>query len=177
MQFYLPDLESTRRLARAMAEALSNRSCLVLLEGDLGAGKTTLTRLMVEALPGGNEAEVTSPSFTLCNVYPTTPEVWHYDLYRLEDYGPGMPPDDSLLEALEYFSAEASEALAYNGDSPILMLVEWPERLDPHFLPASYIHCRLTAEQNDRRASFEGHGKAAKEAVRRIGALMPPTRG
>lgn len=174
MQVALPDIASTERLGRVMAEVLtaSGLSQLILLQGDLGAGKTTLSRFLVEALPGGTAAEVSSPSFTLCNIYPTRPEVWHYDLYRLEEPNSGLPPDEALLEALEYFGAEASSPLAYNKDNPILMLVEWPERLDAKFLPQSYIHCRLTAEQNDRRASFTGYGRVAQESTRRIAALM-----
>lgn len=165
MHVYLPDMASTARLGRALAGALSasGQSHLVLLEGDLGAGKTTLARFLAEALPGGDKAEVSSPSFTLCNIYPTSPEVWHYDLYRLED----GPPSEEILDALEYFSENGG-----NAENPVLMLLEWPERLDSAFLPASRIHCRLTAAQNDRRASFTGYGKSAEEALEKLGALL-----
>jgi tRNA threonylcarbamoyladenosine biosynthesis protein TsaE len=74
---------------------------VVLLRGDLGSGKTTFVRGLVAALPGGEEAEVASPSFNLVNVYPTRPEVVHMDLYRLrggeagelfEEYAEAAPP-------------------------------------------------------------------------------------
>ena len=58
---------------------------IILFYGDLGSGKTTFTRGFIEALPGGENAEVSSPSFTLCNSYPTTPSVIHCDLYYLID--------------------------------------------------------------------------------------------
>lgn len=166
MDINLTTLDDTKRLGAALARALSEsgRSQVLLLEGGLGAGKTTLTRFLVEALPGGNEAEVSSPSFTLCNIYPTRPEVWHYDLYRLED---GLPPDE-VLDALDQASAPQSG----HPEDRVLMFVEWPERLAPETLPASCIYCRLTAEQNDRRASFTGHGKSAGEVMARLKALL-----
>lgn len=163
MDFTLRSIDDTARLGRALAAAFveAKASWLMLLEGDLGAGKTTLTRFLVEALPGGDEAEVASPSFTLCNIYPTRPELWHYDLYRLED----ASASDDLLDALEAI-AHAPQGRA------ALMLVEWPERLDAALLPPSYIHCRLTAEQNDRRASFTGYGNAAQKILERVNALF-----
>ena len=77
------------------AATLSGIAAL-LLRGPLGSGKTTLTRALVEALPGGDQAEVASPSFTLCNYYPTTPPVMHCDLYR----SPGSLPDE-IAEGLD----------------------------------------------------------------------------
>jgi len=75
----------------------------VLLHGPLGAGKTTFVRGFVEALPGSEAAEVSSPSFTLCNSYPTRPAVLHCDLYRSED----LTPDGTLANLPE----EVDEAL------------------------------------------------------------------
>ncbi len=87
------------------------------LRGDLGLGKTTLARGLVAALPGGERAEFSSPSFTLCNSYPTTPPVLHADLYRLPD-GCGLP--DELADELDTWDEAAGRAL---------LLLEWPERL------------------------------------------------
>lgn len=156
MKLTLRSLDDSAALGRALAHALAAPGAprLLLLEGGLGAGKTTLTRFLAEALPGGAAAEVTSPSFTLCNIYPTRPELWHYDLYRLAG---GEPPDE-LLEALDYLYENPE-------DGAVLIVIEWPERLPAKFLPGSYLHCRLTAEENDRRASFEGHGKSALKTL------------
>ena len=167
MNFTLRNLADTARLGRALAAALGEQgsSQVMLLAGDLGAGKTTLTRFLVEALPGGNEAEVSSPSFTLCNVYPTRPEIAHYDFYRLEDR---EPPEDYVgtLYSIEEKLFEKTWGL------PVVMIVEWPERLASNLLPDEYIHCRLTAEQNDRRASFTGYGKAARKTLERLQTLF-----
>jgi tRNA threonylcarbamoyladenosine biosynthesis protein TsaE len=56
----------------------------VLLEGELGSGKTTLTKGIVAGLGAARENEVTSPSFTLVHEYGCEPKVYHVDLYRVE---------------------------------------------------------------------------------------------
>ena len=57
---------------------------LVLLTGDLGSGKTTLTKGLVAGLGAANEEDVTSPTFTLVHVYGQEEKVYHADLYRIE---------------------------------------------------------------------------------------------
>ncbi len=87
MDISLPDAESTVEFGRQLGRALNEQYAeggeqvhIILFYGDLGSGKTTFTRGFIEALPGGENAEVSSPSFTLCNSYPTTPSVIHCDL-------------------------------------------------------------------------------------------------
>ena len=93
MPLVLNNAEDTVEFGRMLAEAMSASPVRSLyLFADLGGGKTTLTRGFVSALPGGEHAEVASPSFTLCNVYPTRPEVLHADLYRLSE-GASMPEE------------------------------------------------------------------------------------
>ena len=86
MDISLPDAESTVEFGRQLGRALNEQYAeggeqvhIILFYGDLGSGKTTFTRGFIEALPGGENAEVSSPSFTLCNSYPTTPSVIHCD--------------------------------------------------------------------------------------------------
>ncbi|GAB7080688.1 hypothetical protein JCM14635_23610 [Megalodesulfovibrio paquesii] len=85
----------------------------LLLSGELGAGKTTLTRGLVSGLPGGEAAQVASPSFTLMNCYPTRPPVAHVDCYRLEPEAAAAVIPDLLEEA----------------GPGTLAVVEWIERL------------------------------------------------
>ena len=126
LRLTLTSLQGTRLLAGILAEAVRRENPgVLLLYGDLGAGKTTFTAALVKALPGGSEAETSSPSFTLCNIYCTEPTVHHFDLYRLE---PGLP-DESLEESLD--------------DSSVLTIVEWPERLSPAGLPADGLIVRF----------------------------------
>ena len=113
MQLLLKTPDDTMELGRMLAQAMSASSVRTLyLFAELGGGKTTLTRGFVAALPGGENAEVASPSFTLCNMYPTSPEVLHADLYRLSE-GASLP--------------EEMEDMLEDGD-PFLVL-EWPQYL------------------------------------------------
>ena len=115
MKLHLSGPEDTLRLGRTLAGLLATSPLplpALLLRGDLGSGKTTLVRGFVESLPGAEEAEVSSPSFNVCNLYPTTPPVAHFDLYRLE----GARPDDELYDCL-------------SGEEG-LVVVEWIQYLD-----------------------------------------------
>lgn len=124
LRLHLEDENATLALGQRLAQAiaLQGKGINLLLEGNLGAGKTTLVRGLVTALPGGDEARVSSPSFNIMNLYPTTPETAHFDLYRLEY----QEPDESLLEFL--------------NDDETLVVVEWVQFLDKEFWPEDSIH-------------------------------------
>src|SRR5438477_773515 len=75
--------EETIQLARTLAGRLS-APCLILLEGELGSGKTTFTKGLVSGLGAAREEEVTSPTFALIHEYGQYGSVFHVDLYRVE---------------------------------------------------------------------------------------------
>jgi tRNA threonylcarbamoyladenosine biosynthesis protein TsaE len=77
--------EETTRWGREFAKRL-RPPVLVLLAGDLGTGKTTLTKGIVSGLDAATEDEVTSPTFTLVHVYGDSQKVYHGDLYRVESF-------------------------------------------------------------------------------------------
>lgn len=93
---------------------------IVALSGDLGAGKTSFARGILRGL--GWTGEVPSPTFTLVQPYDISPEVWHVDLYRLNDA--------READALGLFETEAA------------LLIEWPERLGTR-LPAEALRLHL----------------------------------
>ena len=155
--FSLPALSHTRALARNLAAAVAEYQRLhpaeplpvILLMGDLGAGKTTLIRFLVEALPGGENAEVASPSFTLCNVYPTTPQVQHFDLYRL----PPGASDEMLEESLD--------------DMAGLIFIEWAEYLPARVFPADRVEMYWRGAGDKREVSLSGNG-AGRQLLARL---------
>ncbi len=109
----LEDLEATRALGRWLVEQ-PDRPSLLLLEGPLGAGKTSLVQGLALAL--GIAEPITSPTFALSQHYSQgSPPLVHLDLYRLER------PD----AANDLFLQEEEEALGMGA----LLVVEWPERL------------------------------------------------
>ena len=87
----LANLEDTEKFAQMAAKTLLDLKekgrllQTVYLLGEMGVGKTAFTRAFVGSLPNAENAEVASPSFTLCHEYPTNPEIYHADLYRLPD--------------------------------------------------------------------------------------------
>jgi tRNA threonylcarbamoyladenosine biosynthesis protein TsaE len=85
---------------------------LILLSGDLGAGKTTLTKGIAAGLGAAREDDVTSPTFTLVHKYEGSTRVYHVDLYRIEDLH-----DFETLGLEDIFSEQA------------VVIVEWPDRL------------------------------------------------
>lgn len=143
--------DDTERLGRLLADGMRAAACRVLLmRGDLGSGKTTLARALVAELPGGRTAEVSSPSFTLCNHYATRPPVVHCDLYR----GGGAP--DELLDALD--------------DERSLVLVEWAEQLAPADLPHDFLDIRWQTCKSKRLVTLSATGPAATDALARLSA-------
>jgi tRNA threonylcarbamoyladenosine biosynthesis protein TsaE len=140
----IADINATAKLGRILAQIYS-ASLLpppLLLQGGLGAGKTTLVRYLVENLPGGRPedgVEVSSPSFTLCNSYSCTPDVLHFDLYRLEPDS----EDDNFDEAVEMLEREK-----------LLLIVEWPERIKKNSLPQEFILVEFIGSGPERKAIF-----------------------
>jgi tRNA threonylcarbamoyl adenosine modification protein YjeE len=140
-EFPLPDLDATAALGRAIASGLGIGDA-VALWGDLGAGKTTLARAILQAL--GVKEDVPSPTFTLVQGYDTTPAVAHYDLYRLK----------SAREMQELGFDDALDRGA--------VLVEWPERA-PEALPPEALHVRLGLRETGRLARITGPSRWAND--------------
>jgi len=112
--------------------------CLVLLEGDLGAGKTTLVKGIVAGLGVASEDEVTSPSFTLVHEYGSASKVFHADLYRIEG------ERDLATLGLEDLSGPAAT-----------VLVEWGEKLGDN-APIPCVKIRMEhLGRDDRRIVVE----------------------
>ena len=108
------DEAQTLRFAADFGQSLKSGD-IVLLHGDLGAGKTAFCRALIRGLTNNHDLIVPSPTFTLVQTYDSPKmDIWHFDLYRLSD------PD-------EIFELGWEEAL-----SGPLVLVEWPERLGSH---------------------------------------------
>jgi len=133
--------EETTEFGRSFAARLC-APVLVLLKGDLGAGKTTLTKGIISGLGAAREEDVTSPTFNLVHVFKTQSnppvKVFHVDLYRLE----GTHDLESI--ALDDILAE-----------PCIAIIEWSERLT---LRSAWPIIRVEldhAGQDSRRIRFE----------------------
>jgi tRNA threonylcarbamoyladenosine biosynthesis protein TsaE len=139
----LPNLDATTRLGQWLGETLAPGAVL-LLAGDLGAGKTSLVQAIATAL--GITDVVTSPTFTLLCEYPEGRiPLYHFDLYRLEPEGLGRLNLD----------------LYWEGDEVELGIVaiEWSERLRSRDRPTDYLHLALSIQpQGGRQATLTAVG-------------------
>jgi tRNA threonylcarbamoyladenosine biosynthesis protein TsaE len=108
---HCPNPEALRPLAEALAAVLGPGD-VVLLQGELGAGKTTLTQFLARALGVEDDQYVASPSFALLHEYTGRLPIFHMDLYRLRD-----EEDVDAAGLLEYFEQQG------------VCVVEWPDRL------------------------------------------------
>lgn len=148
---FLADESATLALGRALALTLPPEwaSPCALLTGEMGSGKTCLTRGLATALPGAENAQVASPSFNLVNVYPTLPTVAHVDLYRLE---PGCL--DACLEDVFDRPAGAAKQIA---------VVEWAERLSEALKPAERLEIFWNLAPAGRSVTLRAFGDQARK--------------
>jgi tRNA threonylcarbamoyladenosine biosynthesis protein TsaE len=133
----LADPAATEALAKAVA-AQARAGDAILLEGELGAGKTAFARAFLRAATGDPALEVPSPTFTLVQSYATPiGEVHHFDLWRLD--GPGG------LAELGWEDARAG-----------IVLLEWPDRLGPLRPPETLAIALHWTGPESRRAVLSG---------------------
>jgi tRNA threonylcarbamoyladenosine biosynthesis protein TsaE len=111
--------EETIAWGRKLAEKL-RAPLLVLLTGELGSGKTTLTKGIVAGLHAAPEEEVTSPTFTLIHEYGSGKKVFHGDLYRIENFH-----DFETLGVEDLFAEPAIVILEWSENFPLK--APWPQ--------------------------------------------------
>lgn len=128
--FHTASEEETIALGERIARELPSRA-VVLLIGNLGAGKTTLAKGIAKGLGAAASEEVSSPTFTLIHEYGD--RLYHIDLYRLDTNA-----EVATLGLDEIFDREA------------VALIEWGERF-PDLMPAQHIEIRLEPEGEDGR--------------------------
>ncbi len=145
----LADERATAALGEALVAALPDDTAgwLVLLQGELGAGKTTLARGMLRAL--GHTGTVPSPTYTLVEPYELPQAVvYHVDLYRIADSG-----------ELEF--------LGWTDLREGLLLVEWPERA-PAIAADADLTVELSYASDGRQASVSANRPRAAAVVDRL---------
>ena len=127
----IDSLSDLKYVAQEVVESLDGRT-VVLLRGEMGAGKTTLISRIAAYL--GAEDVVTSPTFALVNQYEGREcRMFHFDFYRIEEIEEVFD-----LGYEEYF---------YSGD---LCFVEWPEKIEP-LLPDDAMTVRITVGDDEHR--------------------------
>lgn len=96
------------------------------LKGEMGAGKTTFTRELIKNITNETDVVVTSPTFTLINVYETIPQIVHVDLFRLETY------DDIIFSGIDYYMFESQS----------IIIAEWYDKIN-YLMPKNNIKINI----------------------------------
>jgi len=147
-EFVLPDEAATQSLGAALAVQLQP-GMVVYLEGDLGAGKTTLVRALLRQR--GYEGPVKSPTYSLVEVYVISSLYWyHFDFYRFES-----PEEFHDVGLGDYFNAES------------VCLVEWPEKA-AGCVPPPDLCLRFTFAGDGRRLQLSGVSEKGVACLRSL---------
>lgn len=146
---FAADADAQEALGRELAAALKGHG-VVYLQGELGAGKTTLTRGVLRGY--GHAGAVKSPTYTLVEPYELgAVTVYHFDLYRLTD-----PEELELMGIRDYCRPDS------------LVLIEWPERGRP-LLPPADVVITIRSDNNGRELEFAAqneYGRSVLNALR-----------
>lgn len=160
LQLALVDEAASIHLGNCLGSWLASHpgAFTLYLQGDLGAGKTTLTRGIMRTL--GHQGAVKSPTYTLVEIYSLADahgaerQLYHFDLYRLGD-----PEELEFMGIRDYFS-----------DSSIC-LVEWPER-GLGVLPEADLQLDLTPDGDGRRACLHAHSALGEQLMRVLAGML-----
>ncbi len=137
----LPNLDQTISFGRHIG-TIAQPGDVILLTGDLGAGKTTLTQAIGKGLEVDPSCYITSPTFSLLHEYPGRLPLYHMDLYRLAG--------EEEIEELGF-----EEYIYGHG----LTIIEWPDRLGD-LTPENYLEIDITSPTPDSRIlTLTAHGE------------------
>lgn len=125
-------VQETKDIGRQIAKKLKNGKIVAFL-GNLGSGKTSLIKGLVNEINSTKEDDISSPTFTYLNIYPGTVDVFHFDLYRIKN-------EEQFLNMGfdEYFDK--------NG----ICLIEWSEKITS-LLPPNTMVVHLLEEENENK--------------------------
>ena len=137
-------LDHLNKISEIILKKLDKKDCLFLI-GEIGVGKTTLTRYLINNLQkqkGLSLTEVLSPTFNLLYEYEISDyKIMHYDLYRIKE-----------IKELEYLGI-FSEGL------DAVKIVEWPELIKTPLEDKLEVYLRYGEKENNREIEFKGKGK------------------
>ena len=137
-------LDHLNKISEIILKKLDKKDCLFLI-GEIGVGKTTLTRYLINNLQkqkGLSQTEVLSPTFNLLYEYEISGfKIMHYDLYRIKEA--------KELKHLGIFSEELDA----------VKIVEWPDLIKTPLQDKLEVHLRYGDKENEREIEFKGQGK------------------
>tara|TARA_B110001452_G_C15005430_1_gene351500 strand:+ start:121 stop:570 length:450 start_codon:yes stop_codon:yes gene_type:complete len=137
-------LDQLNKISLKVIKKLSKEDC-ILLYGEIGVGKTTLTRMLINNLQKTNNincTEVLSPTYNIIYEYEIRfDKIMHYDLYRLKN------------------EKDVQQLAIFNQDTDCIKLIEWPEIIKEKPLHRLEIYMSHRDKKNSRTIKFKGFGK------------------
>lgn len=145
---YIPDESAMLALGAQLAAACGD-TAVIFLSGQLGAGKTTLSRGFLQGL--GHPGKVKSPTYTLVEPYEIAgKKIFHFDFYRVRD-----PRELDFIGIEDYFVPQA------------ICLVEWPEQ-GQGFIPLADLFCYLEQYESGRKITMTANTERGKMILQRM---------
>lgn len=133
MEFKIESIEELGNVANDLIPQFQHK--VILFEGEMGAGKTTFIKVLVEQM--GTKDEISSPTFSIVNEYETNSgKVFHFDMYRIK----------SEEEAMDFGIEEYLYSNHY-------CFIEWPSKIES-LIPAEHHTIKIIAEENSRTIIF-----------------------
>ena len=142
MKIKVKNLDELEKFSIKLAKKLQNGDVISLI-GDLGAGKTTLVQFLAKEL--GIDDYVTSPTFSIVNIYNGDYQINHLDLYRLEN--------PSELEQIDYETYFYPDGITF---------IEWA-KMGGDYLPDDMIEIEITQIENERLIEIKGNSNRVSE--------------
>lgn len=150
--YFLPDEAATVAIGNQLADIVKhtlNKGLVAFLNGDLGAGKTTLTRGFVQGM--GHDGKVKSPTYTLVEPYELNDwRVFHFDLYRLAD-----PEELEYMGIRDYF------------DERSCCFIEWPEK-GLGLLPKADIVIEMSYSDDQRNITLSPQSTLGEALIKQL---------
>ena len=140
----IKSLDHLELISKKIADKISQKDC-ILLYGEIGVGKTTFTRNLINYLQkreGVTSTEVLSPTFNLLYEYDVNNlKIMHYDLYRIKN------------------SKELDQLGIFREDLNSIKIIEWPELVKTNLANRLELNLKYSIKENERELSLVGHGK------------------
>jgi tRNA threonylcarbamoyladenosine biosynthesis protein TsaE len=157
LDYFLPDEKSTISIGDSLAHIVKSnihqQALVVYLHGDLGAGKTTLTRGFVRGM--GHIGNVKSPTYTLVEPYELPPwRIFHFDLYRLTD-----PEELEYMGIRDYFNNDCC------------CFIEWPEKGDG-LLANADLSITITYKDEQRVISLQAESPYGEQVISSLAEII-----
>jgi tRNA threonylcarbamoyladenosine biosynthesis protein TsaE len=140
----IKSLDHLQLISKKIADKISEKDCIFLI-GEIGVGKTTFTRNLInyfQKKEGVEQTQVLSPTFNLLYEYDIKNfKVMHYDLYRIKN------------------SKELDQLGIFNENANSIKIIEWPQLIEINITDRLELHLSYASNENERRLILEGVGK------------------